>query len=158
MKFKDRLIVFGSLGFGLGVIIGTVITAITATVDVNDGSLYMTSPELVQAVGSPLWAFVVQALASGLYGACGWGGAAVYSLEEWSMLKCTVCHYLFVMVGYYLLAFSMHWFTPADSYAIGVMFVYMTLAYILIWLINYLSSKASIKKINRELEQLKSDE
>ena len=35
------------------------------------------------------------------------------------------------------------------------MAVILTIAYIIIWLVNYLSSKAQLRAINRKLEELK---
>ena len=155
MKFSHRVIMLSSIGFGIGVIMGVMITALTATLTYGDGTLYLCSKELSDSVGSPLLAFTIQAFFSGIYGVLAVGGSAVYGLEEWSVLKCTATHYIAVMCGYFVLAFTMRWFTPKDIDAILTMFIMMTIAYFIIWLINYLSYKAELNEINKELEHLK---
>ncbi len=158
MKFSHRLIIRSSIGFGLGVIVGVMITAFSATLTYADGNLYLCSKELIEAVGNPLLAFTIQAIVSGIYGVIGLGGSVVYSIEEWSIVKCTSLHYLTVMVGFYIMAFLMRWFRITDIAEILTMFVMMTAVYIIIWISNYLSCKAQLKEINKELDELKSVE
>ena len=158
MKFSHRLIILSSIGFGIGVIVGVMITAFTATLTYADGNLYLCSKELIEAVGNPLLAFTIQALTSGIYGVIAVGGSVVYSIEEWSIVKCTSLHYLTVMIGYYIMAFLMRWFRITDIAEILTMFIMMTIAYTMIWMANYLSYKAQLKEINKELEELKSVE
>jgi len=158
MKFSHRLIMLSSIGFGIGVITGVMITAFSATLTYADGNLYLCSRELIEAVGNPLVAFTIQAIVSGIYGIIAVGGSVVYSIEEWSIVKCTSLHYVTVMVGYYIMAFLMRWFTFRDIGVIFTMFIMMTIAYFIIWMINYLSYKAQLKEINRELNELKTHE
>lgn len=160
MGFKHKIVILSSLGFGLGVIIGVMICAFSSTMTYADGNLYLCSKELMEAVGNPLLAFTIQAFASGLYGVLGMGGSAVYSIEEWGLLKCTVTHYIAVIVGFFILAFSMRWFTFRQIFAPDVIITVacITVAYIIIWMANYLSCKAQLKEINKELDELKAVE
>ena len=83
MNFKSRVIFLSSMGFALGMMIGTIITAVTATMEYADGTVYLCSKEFNDFIGNPLLAFVIQALVSGLYGMIGMGGSSVYYIEEW---------------------------------------------------------------------------
>ncbi|MBR5420312.1 MAG: DUF3021 domain-containing protein [Lachnospiraceae bacterium] len=157
MKFSQRLILFSSIGFGLGVIVGVIICTVSATLSYADGTIHLCSNELLAAVGDPLFAFSIQTFASGLYGVLGFGGSAVYGIEEWGLLKCTLIHYLAVMTGFLILAFSMRWFMH-DVVSLIIMLGIMTAVYMMIWLGNYLSYKAQLNEINRELDELKSTE
>ena len=155
MKFVHRVIILSSIGFGLGVIMGVMITAFSATLSYADGTLYLCSKELIEAVGDPLTAFTIQALISGLFGSIAMGGSSVYSIEKWGLVKCTAVHYVSTMVFFYILAFSMRWFTIREIDAVLIMFGVMSGAYVIVWLANHISCKLQLKKINRELEEFK---
>ena len=156
MKFSHRLIVLSSIGFGFGVIFSATLCAFLATIGDSDGTeLVLCAPEFTETIGNPLLAFTIQAIACGINGVICMGGAAFYSIESWSLVKCSVCHYIGSMTSYYTLAFSMRWFTFKDIKPALVMAVILTIAYIIIWLVNYLSSKAQLRAINRKLEELK---
>ena len=155
MNFKQRVIMLSSIGFGLGVIVGTIIAAFTGTISHADGTMYLCAPEFIEAVGDPLTAFTIQALVLGIQGVLAMGGSAVYSIEKWSVLRCTLTHYLAVMAGIYTCAFTLRWFPVSDTKAILIMFLILTPPYFLIWLINYISYKTELKKINMELEEIR---
>ena len=60
------------------------------------------------------------------------------------------------MIGFFILAFTMKWYSPGDgigSFAITI--AMMTVAYIAIWLANYLSYRSQLNQINKELDELK---
>lgn len=155
MELKHKAIMLSSIGFGVGIVIGVMITAFSATMEYADGNLWLCSKELINAVGNPLVAFIIQAFASGIHGAICFGGTVVYDMDEWGLLKCTVIHYIGAIGGYFILAFSMRWFSPKDMDTVIVMFSCMTVAYFIIWLINYISCKKQLKELNRELDELK---
>ena len=155
MKFSHRVIVLSSIGFGFGVIFSVLLCAFLASLGDPDGELRLCAPEFTEAVGNPLLAFTIQAFASGINGVICMGGAAVYSIESWSLIRCTVSHFIVSMTSYFTLAFSMRWFTVKDIKAAVIMFFIMTIVYAIIWLINFLSYKAELKAINKELEELK---
>ena len=155
MKFKQKILMLAPLGFGIGVIAGTLIAAIWGTLAAGDGVMYLCPTALVQAVGNPLAAFTIQAVSAGVYGAFTVGGSALYDIEEWGLLKCTVIHYIVVMGGYFILAFSLRWFTRDDTVEIVIVVAMMTVGYFIIWLVNYLSYKVQLNNINKELDELK---
>ena len=156
MKISHKFVIFSSLGFGMGVIIGVMICAFSATLTYSDGTLYLCSKELIEAVGNPLTAFTIQAFTSGLYGILAMGGSVVYSIEKWSILKCTLIHYLAVIAGFIIMAITMRWFIGKEGLVSMVITLgIMTVVYIVIWIANYLSSKSQLEQINKELDELK---
>ena len=157
MKMLHRVLVLSSIGFGLGVIAGVMISAISATLAHNDGTLYLCSDEFAKAVGNPLTAFLIQALATGILGAVSVGGSAIYEVEKWSLVKVTLIHYVLAMTTFFVVAFSMKWFSIRDIETL-IMFLAMTVMYFIIWLVNYCSYRAELRKINMELDELKSSE
>ena len=158
MKFRNRVIILSIIGFGMGVTLCSVIATLIGSISAADGALHPVSDKLIEATGSPLSAFVVQAVVSAFFGALAMGGSAVYSIEEWSLIRCTVVHFLMVMIGYSVTGLSLHWFTLEDLPTYLMIMFFMTLGYIGVWLINYLSHKAQIREINRELDEYKAME
>ena len=155
MAFKYKVMVLASIGFGLGVIIGTLVTAITATLEMGDGTLYICAPELTEAMGGVLKAFVVQAIVSGLLGTVGMGLSSVYYKEDWSVLKATSVHFPITLVFFYATAFFLRWWSYKDVAFCLVMFCIFFAEYIIIWLANYFAYKAQIARINKALNEMK---
>ena len=143
----------------MGVLAGTVLAAVIAALGSGTTRVVVCSPEFVERMGgNEILAYTVQALAAGLYGMWAMGSSAVYSIEEWGLVKCTLFHYLTTMSLYFVLGFGVCWFTFDKIGAAWVFFVIMTVVYLLIWLINWLSYKTQLKKINKELESIRKQE
>ena len=82
----------------------------------------------------------------------------MYGIEEWSLLRCTSIHYISVLIGLFVAGFSLRWFYMSDIVSLIIMIPFITIPYVIIWLVNFYSSKAQIKEINRELEKYKAHE
>ena len=158
MDFKQKVIFLSSIGFGIGVMAVTLITATISTMVQSDGYLYLCSVALIDAVGNPLLAFAIQTVLGGLFGGAVMGASAVYAIEDWGLFKCTSIHYVFTMAGYYILGFSMRWFTTEDLAEVIILFIAMTVGYAIIWMANYLAYKKQLNHINEELEELRESE
>lgn len=158
MSLKSRIISFSSIGFALGILLGVVITAVSATMEYADGTVYLCSKEFISYMGDPLLAFVVQALICGIYGMIAMGGSSAYYIEKWSLLKATVTHYIFTVASYYAVSFFLRWISPTDYKSCFIMFMMFLIPYVIIWVSKYLSYKAQINEINRELNVLKAAE
>ena len=94
-------------------------------------------------------------LMGGIYGAVAMGGSVVYEVEEWSIARCTVTHFLLCFGLYCLIGLSMGWFTP-DNPAFWIILSVMVVIYFMIWLIQYMCYKRKIQQLNEELKKLKS--
>ena len=152
MNLKKSFITKAIIGFTLGILAGTIITAVIASISCNDGSIHWCSIELEKAVGSKVLTVILQAIVTGIFGAVALGGSVLYSFDHWSLIRITITHYLMVMIGYYIVAFLLRWFTYKDWDVCVTMFITMTIAYLIIFMINYLVYKSQIKKINTEIE------
>ena len=108
-------------------------------------------------IGDPTLAILIQVLAEGLYGVIAFGGTFVYYIEEWGMLKATLAHFLMLSVSFFLMAFFLKWYTFYSPTAILVFCLCFAAAYFMIWLLEYLSYKSQIKKINDGLTRLKAE-
>lgn len=158
IEFKYKVIILASLGFGLGVIIGTLITAITATLMIGDGSLHIIAPELSEVMGGDLKAFVIQSLVSGLLGAIGMGLSSVYYIESWSTIKATSIHFSITIVVFYATAFFLRWWSIKDVAFCLTMLGIFLIEYIIIWVSNYFIYKAQISKMNKALSEMKKND
>ena len=157
MKLSQRIAFLGALGFGMGVLAGTVLAAIISSLSNGTTAVQVCSPDFVEAMGgNELLAYIIQALAAGLYGVWAMGSSAVYSIEEWGVLKCTLFHYITTMTLYYVLGFFLRWFTLKDKAQILIFFIALTVMYFIIWLVNYISYSIQLKKINSGLASIKS--
>ena len=155
MKNSQRFIMLSFLGFAIGVITGTVISTLLGTLSVGDGEMHLCPDALIQVVGNPIIAFVVQAVVSGIFGVLAIGGTFVYGIEEWGLVKCTAIHYFLVMGGYIVTSLFLRWFTLKDIVPILCMIAGMTVGYVIIWFINYMAYKSQLDQINKKLDELK---
>lgn len=152
MNFRNRVIFLSSIGFALGIVIGTVITAVTTTMSIADGKLYICVPEFTEFIGNELLAFVIQSILSGVIGIAGMGGSAVYSIEEWSLLRATVSHFIPTVSVFFAVSFFLKWLSFENKIEIFIMLAIYIATYCLIWLSQYFSYKLQIEEINKDLE------
>ncbi len=93
---------------------------------------------------------IIQTIGAALYGAVCMGGAIVYKMEEWGVVRCTIIHYLLVMVALLIANVCLHWF-PWGIF--GFVVLGFTVGYFIIWLIQYLGWKREIRQMNEELKE-----
>ena len=94
-------------------------------------------------------------LLGGLYGGAAMGSSVFYDIEKWSIARATATHFLLVFALFFLLVMTMGWFSlnaPAFWIVVGA----MAAGYVLIWLIQYLSYRRRIRKMNDQLIKWKS--
>ena len=94
-------------------------------------------------------------LLSGIYSAVVTGSSIVYDIEEWSIARATVTHFLLSFSLYFLLVLSMGWFRLDDP-VFWIVIAVMVVIYVLIWLFQYLSYRRKIREMNHDLKIWKS--
>ena len=105
--------------------------------------------------GSGLREALPHLLLGGIYGAVACGSSIVYDIEKWSIARATATHFLFVFSLYFLIVFTMGWFRLDDP-IFWIVIAVMVVAYILIWLFQYLVYKRKIREMNNDLARMKS--
>ena len=149
---KKNLILRAFIGAPLGVFICTVITIIVSLV-VGNGHYYATVPELNSFFGNEITAVIIQTVAALVYGAI-WGGASViWENEKWSLLKRTVLHLIIVSLVTYPIAYFTYWM-PRNILGTLLYFLIFFVIYLFIWIIGYVSIKAKVNKINKNLNKI----
>ena len=99
-------------------------------------------------------AIIKQLVAGGLLGLFCNGSSVVYEIEEWSITMVTLTHFLVSMTAFYAAGFNAGWFVFGDIF-FWVMTVSAVLAYVMIWIIQYLHFRREVKSANEKLKKLK---
>ena len=130
------------LGFLLGAAIGNLIAWFFGS--------YVSSV-LVARMGSVPAAILVQSLVSGLYGSFALAGTLFYDIEQWSLTRSSVMHFLVIAVLYVPAAMFLGWADSATEILIveGILLV----AYFIIWLVIYLRYKKEVRSLNKMLNK-----
>ena len=139
---RGRLIKRMRLGFLLGAAIGNLIAWFFGS--------YVSSV-LVARMGSVPAAILVQSLVSGLYGSFALAGTLFYDIEQWSLTRSSVMHFLVIAVLYVPTAMFLGWANSATEILIveGILLV----AYFIIWLVIYLRYKKEVRSLNKMLNK-----
>jgi|LGVE01.1.fsa_nt_gb predicted MFS family arabinose efflux permease len=127
-------------GFELGVFIGYLITILV--------SLYLSSTEyspvmtpLIAVTGSELMAVILQFFLFGILGV-GFGfGSLIFEMENWSILKQTIVHFIIITIVLFPIAYFGEW---TDHTIVGIL-IYCGIAAV-VYLIIYLIRNALSKK------------
>ena len=139
---RSRMIRRIILGFLLGTAIGNLIAWFFGS--------YVSSM-LVARMGSVPAAILVQSLVSGLYGSFALTGTLFYDVEQWSLTRSSVMHFLVIAVLYVPAAMFLGWADSATEILIveGILLV----AYFIIWLVIYLRYKKEVRSLNEMLNK-----
>ena len=151
---KKKVIILSVVGCILGIILCTVVTAIISSLTKNDGNIYLYNIALAEKLGNVPMTYVIQFIVSGLYGGIIFGATNVYDIERWSILRCTVIHLVITLIMYFITGFVLMWYDPSDLFDIIGMIIIFVVVYTFIWLINYLSYRSQVKKMNADLRRM----
>ena len=132
-----KAVLLAALGYVLGVLVGVV--------------FFLSDPS------GGLAAAIPYLILSGIPGAAAMGSSVIYDIEQWSIARATVTHFLITFGCYYLLSLSLGWFRFGDR-IFWIVTAAMVIIYIIIWLIMYLSYRRQIRKMNDELRRLKQEQ
>lgn len=142
---RKKAIVFSLAGFAAGVAVAFVFYALLEPGD------FLSQEENRGAL-------ILYFFLSGIYGMVNMGTSAVYDIDAWSILRCTLTHFLISVgstIAFFGTMIALGWMSmpPLGFCAlIGGAFV---LVYALIWLAQYISYRRQVKKMNAELRQWK---
>ena len=112
-----------------------------------DGSAQLCSTQLIARHGGMKATLLFSFLVYGLYGAGCIGGMLLYRIEEWSLTRATLVHYLFAALGYVLSNYLLCWGLSGKE--LLVIEGLMTFGFFLVWMIIYQYYKAQVRELNR---------
>ena len=139
-----------ALGAAFGVVISQVI-AIIISLCIADGSFYPVVPSLADKMGNEISAVILQTVFSFLYGAVFGGVSVIWELDNWSLLKQSVVHFLVVSVATLPVAYITEWMHHSVLGAI-IYFAIFAVIYATIWFSQYMAIKKRIYEMNSQLE------
>ncbi len=87
-----------------------------------------------------------------LYGSFAMGGSVAYEIESWGIVRATATHYIASMSALLIVNHVLGWF----GYGPGLILAFagLTLVYVLIWVIQAVSSARRVREVNEELRLL----
>lgn len=141
------------IGFLVGAACGNLISLMMSLF--SGGDIRLISEALGARLGTVL-GIAVQSVLSGIYGAVCVGGTVYYDIDDWSLLKATLIHYLSIMVSFSVVSAVLSWLPPDVLTYLAVILTF-TFVFFIIWLVMYLRWKKQIAEMNRELTVYKSE-
>ncbi|MEE1219752.1 MAG: DUF3021 domain-containing protein [Ruminococcus sp.] len=141
-----------ALGAVFGIALSQVI-AIFISLCIADGSFYAVVPSLAERINSEIGAAIIQTVCSILYGAMFGGMSIIWELDNWSILKQTVVHFLVVSVVTMPIAYITEWMNHS---ALGVIiyFAIFAVIYAFIWFGQYMAIKTRINEVNKKVKEI----
>ncbi len=151
--FIRRHHVFGrfGIGFGVGVIIGDLITVL---ISMTTGGEMMFIPRLEELCASEAGAFLCQFLMCGLIGTVFAEAGILFALDRWSFPVTCLWHFAVTAIFYlpflWICNFGMTLF-PGLLIVLGnILFTYF-----ITWMISYFIMRSEVDRINREIQRLR---
>jgi len=141
----------GLFGFAVGVFIGQTILIIESLF-VGDGNFYAVTPYLNSLAGSQLGAVIIQFFVTGFIGTTFAAGSIIFELDNWSLLKQTVIHFLVTSVLMFIAGLICGWF-PRNAVSFLIWFGMFIVIYIIFWVSFYNYYKKQTREINESLKK-----
>ena len=139
------------IGFATGVFVGETILILTS-VFAGNGTFSPVSPYLVRNAGSDLAAVIIQYLCTGIMGATFASSSIIFELDNWSLLKQTVVHFLSTSILMYIVGFFCGWF-PHNVSSTLLWFGVFIVVYLIFWISFIMYYKKKTREINEKLKQ-----
>ncbi len=140
-RLMKKAIVLGTIGFWMGLAISFCMYFLLN--DNDQANIVFTADDFVKL------------MVGGIYGSMPMGGMVIYEIEEWSIFRATATHFVITFTGLVLLAVIQGWFNLSNP-VFWIISVFCLLAYILIWLFNYLSFKRHVNEMNKVIREIHS--
>ena len=152
MNLKSRFILKASVGFALGVVVDIIIHMCF----ILSGDHFLLSGEVIDK--SVLLSLYRELFLSGILGLIGNGSAVIYEIESWSILKATVTHFILAFGAFVVIGLMNGWLVLENTVANAISAGAVVLAYVIIWLVQYLIYKREVREINHGIRLLKKQE
>ncbi|MCR5093154.1 MAG: DUF3021 domain-containing protein [Lachnospiraceae bacterium] len=142
-KTLKKALILGGIGFAAGLLIGVSVFYITGVKGPNALKITDISP--------------FELLIGGIYGAIAMGCSVFYDIENWSILRATLSHFLLTLLGFYAMACLQRWMKLFDM-VFWISTAAFIIVYIIIWLSQYFSWRRQVRRMNLELQAMKQRE
>lgn len=150
---KKKVFMRGLIGLPIGISLSYLITVIISAV-LGDEKYYPCVPELIDVMGNEINAVIVQMLFSGLLGACFGMISLIWEIENWSIVKQTGIYFFAAAAIMLPVAYFTHWMEHSVNGFVAY-FGLFALIFIFIWIVQFLTWKKKVKKLNANLYKVK---
>ena len=137
------------LGFIYGVFIGQTIL-ILESLFMRDGNFYFVSKSLLDLTGTKIAAVIVQYFMTGLLGTTFAATTVIFEMDNWSLLKQTILHFVITSIVMYIAGFLCGWF-PHKLSSTLIWFGIFIVIYVIFWISFSSYYKNKVKKMNEAL-------
>ena len=137
------------LGFIYGVFIGQTIL-ILESLAMRDGNFYAVTDALFKLVGSKIGAVIVQYFLTGIIGTTFAATTVLFEIDEWSLLRQTILHFVITSIVLYIAGFLCGWFSHTVVSTL-IWFGVFIVVYVIFWICFSLYYKNKVKKLNEAL-------
>ncbi len=150
---KKKILLRSMIGFPLGIAIGYIITIFISLV-MGNGYYSPCVPELTDLMDKEINAVILQAVLCGFLGAGCAASSVIWEIEHWGIVKQTGIYFIIVSVIMMPIAYLTYWM---EHSVIGFLsyFGVFALIFIVIWIIQFIIGKHSVKKMNENLYKTK---
>ena len=137
------------MGFIYGVFIGQTILIIESLF-MRDGNFYAVSASLLELAGTKIAAVIIQYFLTGIIGTTFAATTVIFEMDNWSLLRQTILHFIIVSIVMYIAGFLCGWF-PHTVVSTLIWFGVFVVVYLIFWICFSMYYKNKVKKINEAL-------
>ena len=137
------------LGFIYGVFIGQTILIIESLF-MRDGNFYAVSNSLLELAGTKIAAVIIQYFITGIIGTTFAATTVIFEMDNWSLLRQTITHFVITSIVMYIAGFLCGWF-PHTVVSTLIWFGVFIVVYVIFWICFSMYYKNKVKKINEAL-------
>jgi len=138
------------LGFIYGVFIGQTILIIESLF-MRDGNFYAVSNSLLELAGTKIAAVIIQYFITGIIGTTFAATTVIFEMDNWSLLRQTITHFVITSIVMYIAGFLCGWF-PHTVVSTLIWFGVFVVVYVIFWICFSMYYKNKVKKINSHLQ------
>jgi hypothetical protein len=139
------------LGAPLGVFISYTITIFIALSIPNNKTFDPVVPMLTQVMGNEVKAVVLQYFLSALLGFAFTIGSCVFEVDEWSITKQIIIHFLISITAMFPIAYFCYWMKHTVWGIVSYIIIFAVI-YAIIWTIQILAWRKRIDQINKGIQ------
>ncbi len=138
------------IGFFVGMAVGNMILIITSIT--GGGGTIDFSGNLIRLGGSTAGALALENIFSGLHGAICMAGVILYRLDNWSMTRVVITHYLIIMASFLLIGGMLGWYSM-EPLTILCAAALMAVGYFIVWIIMYIRYNIEVGNLNKMIKK-----
>ena len=152
-KVISRCLIGAPIGLFVCHLILIIISVFINLFTLRKGEFFSAPPSLITLCGNELNAVIIQTICSLIMGAAFAGASVIWEVENWSLLKQTILHFLVISVSTLPIAYCMYWI-PHTFRGIFIYIAIFFFIYFSVWIGRYFTMKKKIQAIN---DKIKSD-